>query len=512
MKSRTPALAAAVITLLPAASAGAVQTSTITYQCKYPLIGIKALSLKISLDIPDTWPTSTPTNPFGVTAVASAYDMAAGLAAVDGLTSIKGSSTAFATVKTAQGFNVPAKTVATIAETVLPNPVPNPLVLTATGSTPALTFDDPGTEKIYLDKVAINLTALDGSGEPIVLPPVTKDIDGNKVSDSDGDPNTFDVYCKPDANQPGGFGDFQLASFDVVMVGLPSPSPTPVGLPPITPSPTPSPTVGPTPTPTGLPPITPSPTPPPTATPTPSPTRTPIPPTPSPVGKPTPPPSPSPIPTTTPPTPFKTPTPFLPPPTPAPTGTATPLPTATPAPTPTPPLQPPLAKFSYTLQGSTALNTLTKGSMPLTGAVDTTLSVPTGDLLADLTLNDTQGRLTALGFLPVTATVGFVPSGQTSGHLEDDVLTTKSRVRIKVKSVKAFGAIPLAGGNNCQSKQLSEINLASTDSFDPTGTGGTIAGTYKISDLNGCGPLNGLISPLTAGEGNTISLRLTPKA
>ncbi|MBO9533947.1 MAG: hypothetical protein J7513_13335, partial [Solirubrobacteraceae bacterium] len=134
-----------------AAPASAVQTSTLTYQCKYPLIGIKALSVKISLDIPNTWPTSVPTNPFGVVAEASAFDMAAGLDAVDDLTSIDGTSTAFATVKTAQGFNVPAKTVATIPNTVLPSPVPNPLVLTATGQTPALTFDDPGVEQIFLD-------------------------------------------------------------------------------------------------------------------------------------------------------------------------------------------------------------------------------------------------------------------------------------------------------------------------------------------------------------------------
>ena len=83
-------------------------------------------------------------------------------------------------------------------------------------------------------------------------------------------------------------------------------------------------------------------------------------------------------------------------------------------------------------------------------------------------------------------------------------------MRIKVKSVKAFGAIPLAGGNSCQTKQLSDITLKSTDAFDPTGTGGTLAGTYAISDLNGCGPLGGLVSPLTSGAGNTITVKLTP--
>ncbi|MBO9533084.1 MAG: hypothetical protein J7513_08950, partial [Solirubrobacteraceae bacterium] len=181
----------------------------------------------------------------------------------------------------------------------------------------------------------------------------------------------------------------------------------------------------------------------------------------------------------------------------------TPTPTATPKPV--------TAKYSYTLQGTTKLNTLTKGTMPLTGGVAATLTVSTGAIVADLTLNDTQGRLTALGFIPVTATVGFVTSGPTTGTLVDDQLTTNSKVRIKVKSVKAFGAIPLAGGNTCQTKSLSDITLKSTDSFDPTGTGGNVAGTYKISDLNGCGPLNGLVSPLTAGSGNTIAVKLTPK-
>ncbi|MBO9533924.1 MAG: hypothetical protein J7513_13215 [Solirubrobacteraceae bacterium] len=171
-----------------------------------------------------------------------------------------------------------------------------------------------------------------------------------------------------------------------------------------------------------------------------------------------------------------------------------------------------MAKFKYSLAGSTKINTLSKGTLPLTGAIDATLNIKTGDYTATTVLNDTQGRLTALGFLPVTVGVGFVPSGPTTGKLDDDQLTANLKLRIKVKSVKAFGVIPLAGGNNCQTKQLSDIALKSTDSFDPTGTGGSLGGTYKISDLNGCGPLNGLVSPLTAGGGNTISVKLTPAA
>ncbi|MBO9533923.1 MAG: hypothetical protein J7513_13210 [Solirubrobacteraceae bacterium] len=413
----------AALTLAVAAPAGAVQSKTLTYKCKYPLIGIKALSIKIDLDIPNTWPAGQATNPFGIVATASAFDMAAGLQAVDGLTAIEGTSTAFATVKTAQGFSVPAKTVATIAKTTLPNPVPNPLVLTATGSTPALTFDEPGVEKIVLDKLAINLTALDAGGAPIVLPPVTKDIDGVAVSDSDGNTNTFDVYCKLDAGQ-----DTTLGSFEIVNDGS---------------------TPGPTPTPGG-------------ATPTPV---------------------------------VPTPTPVVPTPTP---GGATPTPV--------------LAKFKYSLQGTAAVNTLTKGTMPLTGSIDAALNVATGDYTATTVLNPTQGRLTALGILPVTVGIAMVPSGPTTGKLVDDQLTANLKIRVKVTSVKLFGAIPLAGGNNCQTTKLSDIALKSTDSFDPTGTGGNIGGTFAISDLNGCGILNGIVSPLTAGNGNSIQAKLTPSS
>ncbi len=58
--------------------------------------------------------------------------MADALDAVDGLYAISGTSVAFATVKTAQGFNIPAKTTVQIPKTVIPIPVPNPLKLTAT--------------------------------------------------------------------------------------------------------------------------------------------------------------------------------------------------------------------------------------------------------------------------------------------------------------------------------------------------------------------------------------------
>ncbi len=165
----------------------------------------------------------------------------------------------------------------------------------------------------------------------------------------------------------------------------------------------------------------------------------------------------------------------------------------------------------YALAGSTTLKTLTTGVLPLKGGIDAQLDPSNGKFTADLVLSPTTGRLTAGGFLPVTVKIGFAPSGKTTGTLDDaNILRSKSLVRIKVSEVKLFGAIPLAGGNGCQTKSLSEINLTSTKAFEIF-KGGTLTGTYAISDLNGCGVLNGIVSPLTAGKGNTITLNLTPK-
>ncbi len=170
---------------------------------------------------------------------------------------------------------------------------------------------------------------------------------------------------------------------------------------------------------------------------------------------------------------------------------------------------PPPLDFAYTLKGSTTLKSLAKGSLGLSGSLRTgPVSLAAGTFSGDLALNDTSGRLVAAGFLPVTAKLGFAPSGKTAGLVAEGALTTQSKVRIKVKEVKLFGAIPLYAGNSCQTKSLTDLTLKSGPAFN-LNAGGTLAGTYAISDLNGCGALNGLVSPLTAGAGNTITLTLT---
>ncbi|MEN0015642.1 MAG: hypothetical protein AAGC46_19895, partial [Solirubrobacteraceae bacterium] len=105
----------------------------------------------------------------------------------------------------------------------------------------------------------------------------------------------------------------------------------------------------------------------------------------------------------------------------------------------------------------------------------------------------------------------LVPSEQLTGKYAP---TTKSfsgyqKVRVKLPSVRLLG-IPLSIGANCQSAQASQIPLNSVGSFG-LATGGTLAGAFSISNLAGCGVLSGVVSPLTAGGGNAIALKLTGK-
>ncbi|MDO9355558.1 MAG: hypothetical protein Q7T55_17785, partial [Solirubrobacteraceae bacterium] len=207
------------------------------------------------------------------------------------------------------------------------------------------------------------------------------------------------------------------------------------------------------------------------------------------------------VPVTPTPTPVVTPTPtpvVTPTPTPVVTPTPTPSPTPIVDPTPTPVVTPKpetVVDYPFDLKGSATLKTLTKGTLPLSGSIAAKLRLPSQEFSANLVLNPTSGKLTTLGFLPVDAKVNLVSTEPVSGSLKGGVLLANAKVRIKLPSVKTLG-IELAGGANCQAKQISSINLRSTqEEFLPT-EGGPIAGTFSISDLTGCGFLNNLVSPL----------------
>jgi hypothetical protein len=167
--------------------------------------------------------------------------------------------------------------------------------------------------------------------------------------------------------------------------------------------------------------------------------------------------------------------------------------------------------YSYAISGAATLKTLTKGNIPLVGSIDAKLTLDTGAFTGDLALNPATVKLTTLGFLPIVAKVSIVPAAPVTGTLTAGKLKALAPVHIKLPSVTVLG-LQLAGGTNCGASQVSNIALTSTDAFFNPLSGGTLAGTFSISNLTGCGALQGLISPLTAGAGNAIVLKLIPPA
>lgn len=177
-----------------------------------------------------------------------------------------------------------------------------------------------------------------------------------------------------------------------------------------------------------------------------------------------------------------------------------------PTPTPTPET---VSDHGYVLTGSATLKSLAKGALPLSGRLEAKVGAPSGTVSGAIALSPATGRLTALGFLPVTARIQFVQSGAFAGTLRSGVLQAVAKMRIKIPSVKLFG-IELANGANCQTKAISSVTLTNTRGPFELGAGGGLAGTFDISDLAGCGLLTGLVSPLTKSSGNAIALQLSP--
>ncbi|WP_067484900.1 fibronectin type III domain-containing protein [Actinomadura hibisca] len=164
--------------------------------------------------------------------------------------------------------------------------------------------------------------------------------------------------------------------------------------------------------------------------------------------------------------------------------------------------------YGFTLKGSTFVKA-PNGTAPLTGGIDAKLKLSTGEFTADLVLNPTKGDFKILGFLPVQAGIVLEPQGKTTGTLKNGQLIADSKVVTKLPSFTLFG-IPLGGGENCKTVKPSDIRLTSEGKFEPL-KGGKLKGTYELSEIKDCNLLTPILSIFTAGKGNTIDLDLTPK-
>ncbi len=169
----------------------------------------------------------------------------------------------------------------------------------------------------------------------------------------------------------------------------------------------------------------------------------------------------------------------------------------------------PTQPANFAVKGAVALKTLVKGSVPLAGTLKgVTPAAGTGAVSADLALDRATAQLTVLGLIPVTAQLAFVPTEKVTGTLAGTSLSLVAKMRIKIPRVSLFG-IDIVSDANCQAKQVASVPLASTSPFT-LAAGGSLAGTFAISNLVGCGGLTGIVSPLTAGKGNAMMIALTP--
>jgi hypothetical protein len=170
----------------------------------------------------------------------------------------------------------------------------------------------------------------------------------------------------------------------------------------------------------------------------------------------------------------------------------------------------------YPVTGSTHINStdsdLALGPGTLTAAID--LSSSPISFTGGVSLPPSTGSFNALGLVPVTATVAFIPVGQTTGELVSGALTdgeiaATSRFTIQITSLKVAG-LPVDPGPDCATASPVTITVASPPDFNAT-LGGTLTGGYTIGNFKSCGPLGietPLINAIIPGSGNTISLTL----
>ncbi|WHT17515.1 hypothetical protein N8J89_30930 [Crossiella sp. CA-258035] len=166
----------------------------------------------------------------------------------------------------------------------------------------------------------------------------------------------------------------------------------------------------------------------------------------------------------------------------------------------------PAVKINYSVEGQSVVKK-TGSTLPLgPGALSVDLNAATGDIKGDLTLPPAHSEFKVFGLIPVTATIEFLPQGQTTGKIVRGVVTSSSQVVLRLRDVKA-GGIPYPVGDKCQSKAPMTIDLTSEPGFNPL-TGGKLSGAYTIPEFSNCHLAELLINFMIPGPDNTISLNL----
>ncbi|QWF82711.1 fibronectin type III domain-containing protein [Amycolatopsis sp. CA-230715] len=156
-------------------SAAAQGELTQNYSCTFPLIGPQNVAVTIKTTQPSTIATGKLTPAIEITAVSNAGKTATQGLRLVGAETIKGTAkaTSVVTMPGTQG----SQTVKVSSD--VPNqPIPavgNDLVVNATGSAPALRFDQPGTATLAVTDLELEMTPLRADGTPTELKTFTSD-------------------------------------------------------------------------------------------------------------------------------------------------------------------------------------------------------------------------------------------------------------------------------------------------------------------------------------------------
>lgn len=423
---------------------------TLDFQCTYPLIGPRALSVAISTNLPSTIEAGTATPPVQVTAVASiSADTTPGLVMV-GSKSLDGSAIASAHITgpgTDLDLQVPAKLEST------PVPASGAFDTTARATIEPLTFPTAGIYEVTVDDLLLSITPRDAAGRTTGL-------------------DSFDSDCALDAGQ-----DTVVATVEVIGDGDTTPPAAPSGLRTTTVGTTsvglgwtapPDPDVagytvfrggtevasvtGTSATVSGLTPAT------------------------------------------------------------SYTFTVKAEDTAGNLSAASAPLTVTTAsennRRTYGLAGSSYLKAANT-TVTLTGNATATFDGTTGTVSGTLSFAPTTATLRMYLYFPVTARVVLAPTGPTTGTLTSGVLTTRTDVTLRVPTATFFG-FPIAGGPDCRTTSPAAIPLRSGAGFNPA-TGGVLTGTYTVPPLTECGVMSAALSQSLAGPGNTARITLTPQ-
>ncbi len=186
---------AATIALGASASAANAASLDAHYVCNYPLISQNGLQVHIEADVPLTATVGEATPAFDIVATTTTEGNTYTGISLTGTTTVDGSAVSRTNVTMPDGSVLPLNVPVTIDHYVVPPTAP--LVLTARGTSPSLTFQQAGTAKIDISDIDLHLLLKKSDGSVVGAA-----LGNGPGSVDDGDPNTNDVKCIADAGQP----------------------------------------------------------------------------------------------------------------------------------------------------------------------------------------------------------------------------------------------------------------------------------------------------------------------